>query len=60
MTVCEEYIDLVPVALISADTIFACIKDVLLHMNIIIHDAHGQCYNAGAGTPLSKRGADIF
>ena len=44
MTVCEEYIDLMPVAQTNADTIVIYIKDVLLLMNLRIHDAHGQCY----------------
>ena len=45
MTVCEEYISLMPVAQTNADTIIVCIKDVLLHMNLRIQDAHGLCYN---------------
>ena len=34
MTVCEEYIGLMPVA-----------RQMLLHMNLRIQDAHGQCYD---------------
>ena len=45
MTICEEYIGLMPVAQTNADTIVVCIKDVLLHMNLRIQDAHWQCYD---------------
>ena len=41
ITVCEEYISLMPVAQTNADTIVICIKDVLLSMNLRIQDAHG-------------------
>ena len=34
MTVCEEYIGLMPVTKTNADTIVACIKEVLLCMNL--------------------------
>ena len=36
MTVCEEYIGLMPVAKTNADTIVVCIKDLLLRKNIRI------------------------
>ena len=45
MTVYEEYIGLIPVAQTNANTIVACIKDLLLHMNLRIQDARGQCYD---------------
>ena len=45
MTVCEEYIGLVPVAQTNADTIVICIHDVLLHMNLRTQHARGQCYD---------------
>ena len=43
--VCQEYIGLMPVAQTNADTTVACIKDVLLRMNLRSQDAHGQCYD---------------
>ena len=45
MTVCEDYIGLMPVAQTNADTIVVCFKDVLLCMNLRIQDARGQCYD---------------
>ena len=45
MTVCEEYIGLMPVAQTNADTIVICIKDVPLRINLRIQDARGQCYD---------------
>ena len=45
MTACGEYIGLMPVPQASADKIVICIKDVLLHMNLRIQDACGQCYD---------------
>ena len=45
MTVCEEYIGLMPVTQANADIIVICIKDVLLQMNLRIQDAHGKCYD---------------
>ena len=39
MTVCEEYICLMPVAQTNADTIAFCIKDVQLLMNLRIQYA---------------------
>ena len=45
MTVCEEYIGLMPVAQTNADTIVVCIKDVQILMNLRLHDAYGQCYD---------------
>ena len=45
MTVCEEYIGLMPVAQTNTGTIVVYIKDVLLHMNLRIQDAHGQCHD---------------
>ena len=43
MTVCEEYMGLMPVVQSNADTIVVCIIDVLLCMNLRIQDARGQC-----------------
>ena len=43
MTVCEEYIGLMPVAQTNADTIAFCIKDVQLLMNLRIQYAREQC-----------------
>ena len=45
MTVCEEYIGLMPVTQTNADTIVICIKDVLLQMNLRIQDACGLYYD---------------
>ena len=42
MTVCKEYIGLMPVAQTIADTNVVCIKDVLLCMSRRIQDAHGS------------------
>ena len=56
MTVCEEYIGLMPVAQTNADTIVVCIKDVLLHMNHKIQDACGQCYDGCSTMTGTKNG----
>ena len=56
MTVCEEYIGLMPVAQTNADTIVVCIKDVLLHMNLRIKDACGQCYDGCLTLTETKNG----
>ena len=42
--VCEEYIVLMAVSHTNADTIVICIKDVLVHMDLRVQDARGQCY----------------
>ena len=55
MTICEEYIGLMPVAQTSADKIVICIKDVLLHINLIVQNAGGQCYD-GCSRLESKLG----
>ena len=39
MTVCEEYISLMPVAQTNADIIVVSIKDVLLRVNLRIQDS---------------------
>ena len=59
MTVCEEYIGLMPVAQTDADTIVVCIKDVLLYMNLRIQDARGQCYNGCSTMPGTKKGVTV-
>ena len=56
MTVCEEYIGLMPVTQINADIIVVYIKDVLLHMNFRIQDARGQCYDGCSTMTGSKNG----
>ena len=43
MAVCEEYIGVMPVTQTNGGTIVICIKDVLLHMNLRIQNACGQC-----------------
>ena len=49
MTVCKEYIGLMPVSQTNDDKIVICIKDVLLRMNLRIQDTRGQC-NDGCST----------
>ena len=56
MTVCEEYIGLMPVAQANADTIVICIKDVLLHMNLRIQDAREHCYDGCSTMTGTKTG----
>ena len=56
MIVCKEYIDLMPVAQTNADTKVICTKDVLLHVNIRIQDARGQCYNGCSTMTGTKNG----
>ena len=56
MTVCEEYIGLMPVAQTNAATIVVCIKDVLLHVNLKIHDARGQCCEGCSTMTGTKNG----
>ena len=57
MTICEEYIGLMPVAQTNADVIVICIKDVLLLMNLRIQEAHGQCYDECLSMIETKNGA---
>ena len=47
---------LMPVAQTNADTIVVCIKDVLLHMNIRIKNACGQCYDGCSTMTGTKNG----
>ena len=54
MTVCEEYIGLMPVAQTNADTIVVCIRDVLLDLRI--HDARRQCYDGCSTMTGTKNG----
>ena len=54
MTVFGEYIGLMPVAQINADTIVVCIQNVLLHTNRRIQDARRQCYD-GCSTMTGKK-----
>ena len=56
MTVCEEYIGLMPVARTNADTIVVCINDVLLRMNRRIQDTRGQCYDGCSTMTATKNG----
>ena len=56
MTACEEYIGLVPVTQTNADIIVVCTKDVLLHMNLRIQDAHGQCCDGCSTMTGTKNG----
>ena len=56
MTVCEEYIGLMPVTQTNADTIAVFINDVLLHMNLRIQDACGQCYDGYSTRTGTKSG----
>ena len=51
MTAYKEYIGLT-----NADAIVVCIKDVLLHMNLRIKDAHGQCYDGCSTMTGTKNG----
>ena len=56
MTVCEEYISLMPVAQTNADTIVISIKDVLLHTNLRIQDAGEQCCDGCSTIAGTKNG----
>ena len=48
MTLCEEYVGLMPVTKTNADTIVVCIKD--------LPDAHGQCYDGCLTMTGTKNG----
>ena len=56
--VCEAYIALIPTAQTNADIFVICIKDVVLHMNLRIQDACGQCYD-GCSTMTGTVAAQI-
>ena len=56
MTVCEEYICLMPVTRTNANTIVIYIKDVLLCMNHRIQDARGQCFDGCSTITGNKNG----
>ena len=56
MTVCEEYIGLMPDTQTNEDTIVICINDVLLRMNLRIQDARGQCYDGCSTMTGTKNG----
>ena len=56
MTVCEDYIGLMPVAQTNADTFVICIQDVLLCVNLRIQDVHGQCYDGCSTMTGTKNG----
>ena len=44
------------VAQTNAGTIVVCIKDVLLHINLRIQDACGQCYDGCSTMTETKNG----
>ena len=50
----EQFIGLLPLKGTSADDVFPIIKDVLLHLNLNISDARGQCYD-GARAMMGKQ-----
>ena len=56
MTVCKEYIGLMPLAPTNADTIVVCIMDMLLHMNLRIQDARWQYYDGYSTMTGTKNG----
>ena len=56
ITVCKEYIGLMPVTQTNADAIVVWIKDVLLCKNLRILDACGQCYDGYTTTTGTKNG----
>ena len=59
MTVCEDYMGLMPVAQTNVDTIVVGIKDVLLCVNLKIHDARGQCYDGCSTMTATKNGVVV-
>ena len=60
MKICEEYIGLIPVAQTNADTIVVSTKDVQLHMNLRIEDAHGKCYDGCSTMTGTKNGVAVL
>ena len=50
----EEFLGLHSLDCTNADTIVKTVKDILLRMNVDIHDCRGQCYN-GASSMSEKR-----
>ena len=52
----EEFIGLHVVPNICADTLVACIRDTLIHMNLSIQNCRGQCYDGASNMAGSKSG----
>ena len=52
----EEFIGLHVVPNICADTSVACIRDVLIHMNLALKNCRGQCYDGTSNMSRAKSG----
>ena len=52
----EEFIALHVVPNICADTLVACIRDVLIRMNLTLKNCRGQCYDGGSNMSGAKSG----
>ena len=52
----EEFIGLHVVPNICADTLVACIRDVLICMNLTIKNCRGQCYDEASNMSGAKSG----
>ena len=52
----EEFIGLHVVSNICADTSVACIRDVLIHMNLALKNCRGQCYDGTSNMSRAKSG----
>ena len=52
----EDFVGLNKVDKINADTLVAVIKDVVLRMNLDLHNCRGQCYDGAANMAGSRTG----
>ena len=52
----EDFVGLHKVDKINADTLVAVIKDVVLRMNLDLHNCRGQCYDGAANMAGSRTG----
>ena len=52
----EEFIGLHVVPNIRADTLVACIQDVLIRMNLTLKNCRGQCYDGASNMSGAKSG----
>ena len=50
----EEFIDIHVVPNICADTLVACIWDMLIHMNLTLKNCRGQCYDGASDMSGAK------
>ena len=52
----EDFVGFHKVDKVNADTLAAVIKDVVLRMNLDLHNCRGQCYDGAANMARSRTG----